>query len=131
MSKTCLASNATHLDIHLMFGRVPRLPVDILFKSALRDNSEVSFPQYIEELRKDLQEAIITAEKHASDEQRRQAKIYNRRVKGVEIETGDRVLVANKGERGRRKLADRWGDVVYTVVSSNPKTHTFEVRHPI
>lgn len=116
---------------YLMFGRVPRLPVDVLFKSALKDDCEVLFPQYVEDLKSDLHEAMVLAEKHASGEQRRQANIYNRRVKGVEIEPGDRVLLANKGERERKKLADRWGGVVYTVVNKNPRTHTFEVRDPI
>ena len=34
---------------YLMFGLVPCLPVDVLFKSALRDNGEASFPQYVVE----------------------------------------------------------------------------------
>lgn len=116
---------------YLMFGRVPRLPVDVLFKSVLRDDGEVSLPQYVKELKRDLQEAMELAERHATKEQKRQADNYNKRVRGVQIEQGDRVLVANKGERGRHKLADRWGDVVYTVESSNPKTHTFVIRDPI
>lgn len=52
-----IAPSMRLLDFHLsMFGRVPRLPVDAPFKS---DNSKVSFPQYIKELRKDLHEAMI------------------------------------------------------------------------
>lgn len=116
---------------YLMYGRVPRLPVDVLFKSALREDGDVSYPKYVEGLMKDLKEAMVFAEKHASSEQRRQAKIYNRRAKGAPIEPGDRVLLANKGERGRRKLADRWEDVVYTVVEGNPKTHTFKICNPV
>lgn len=76
---------------YLMFGRVPCLPVDVLFKSVLRDDEGTSLPQYIEELRDDLREAMELAEKHANEEQRRQADVYNRRVKGTEIESGDRV----------------------------------------
>lgn len=49
----------------------------------------------------------------------------------MEIVPGNRVLLANKVERNRRKLVDRWGDMVYAVVSSNPQTHTFEVRNPV
>lgn len=96
-----------------------------------RHDGEISFSQYVEELKKDLCEAMVLAEKRASDEQKCQAYIYNRTVKGVEIEPGDRALLANKGERGHKKLADRWGDMVYTVVNRNPRTHTFEVRDPI
>lgn len=84
-----------------MFGRVPCLPVDVLFESVLRDDSKISFPQFIKELRNYLHEAMIVAEKHTNDEQQWQANIYNKRFKGVEIEIGDRVLLANKAERAR------------------------------
>jgi len=41
---------------------------------------------------------------------------------------GDRVLVANKGERGKRKLADKWEDGVYTVVGANPNIHVYKIQ---
>lgn len=44
------------------------------------------------------------------------------------MEVGDRVLLANKGERGRRKLADRWEGHLYTVVEKQDNTHTFRIR---
>ena len=116
---------------YLMFGRVPRLPVDVLFKSALRDENVVSYPKYVEDLKQDLQEAMALVEEHTGEEQKRQARIYNRRTKGVPVEVGDRVLVANKGERGRRKLADRWENVVYTVLKSDPATHTAQIRNSV
>lgn len=43
------------------------------------------------------------------------------------MDVADRVLLANKGERGQRKLADRWGSHLYTVVEKHENTHTF--RH--
>ncbi len=38
------------------------------------------------------------------------------------------MLVANKGERGKRKLADKWDPVVYTVVDRNLQTHTYKLK---
>lgn len=116
---------------YLMFGRVPRLPVGVLFKSALSSDTAVSYPKFLEDLRRDLREAMVLAEKRTTDEQRRQANYYNRRIKGMSIELGDRVLLANKAERGRKKLADRWEDIVYTVIECNPKTHTYRIRNPV
>lgn len=55
--------------------------------------------------------------------------MYNRRVKGGPIDVGDRVLLANKGVRGKRKLADLWEDAVYTVVGLNADSHTFRIQH--
>ena len=40
---------------------------------------------------------------------------------------GDRVLIANKGERGKKKLADKWEPTVYTVKDSKPQTHIYKL----
>lgn len=42
----------------LMFGRVPRLPVDIMFGSALRNDDVQTYDEYVETLQKDLREAM-------------------------------------------------------------------------
>ncbi|KAI2666914.1 Retrovirus-related Pol polyprotein from transposon opus [Labeo rohita] len=66
--------------------------------------------------------------KHAVQEQNEQTKMYNRKIKGVHLNCGDRVLIANKGERGNWKLADRWESTVYTIVDRDPKTHIYRVK---
>ncbi|MGL4601957.1 MAG: hypothetical protein ACRCVE_10885, partial [Plesiomonas sp.] len=38
-------------------------------------------------------------------------------------------LLANKGERGRKKLADKWEATPYTVVALNPQCHTYRIRN--
>ena len=38
------------------------------------------------------------------------------------------MLIANKGERGRRKLADKWEPTLYVVINRNPQTHTYMVQ---
>lgn len=97
-----------YAPFYLMFGRVPRLPVDVLFKNILKDPEIGCYDSYVVSLTKDLQEAMAIAQGHVDKEQRRQAELYNRRVKGNLIATGDRVLVSNRRERGKRKTADRW-----------------------
>ncbi|KAJ8000995.1 hypothetical protein DPEC_G00186220 [Dallia pectoralis] len=67
---------------YLMYGRVPRLPVDILFINILRDPEVSSYDRYVVSLTKDLQEAMAFAQEHANKEQNRQAELYNRREKG-------------------------------------------------
>lgn len=37
-------------------------------------------------------------------------------------------MVAKKEERGRRKLADKWGDGVYTVVGVNPNIYVYKIQ---
>ena len=116
---------------YLMYGRVPRLPVDVLFKNILKDPEISSYDSYVVSLTKDLQEAMAIAQGHVDKEQGRQAELYNRRVKGKSISAGDRVLVSNKRERGKRKTADRWESTVYIVVSMNASSHTYRIRNPV
>uniref|UniRef100_A0A669C967 Gypsy retrotransposon integrase-like protein 1 n=1 Tax=Oreochromis niloticus TaxID=8128 RepID=A0A669C967_ORENI len=120
-----------YAPFYLMFGRVPRLPVDVLFKNILKDPEISCYDSYVVSLTKDLQEAMAIAQGHVDKEQRRQAELYNRRVKGNLIATGDRVLVSNRRERGKRKTADRWESTIYTVIGVNPATHTYVIKNPM
>lgn len=114
-----------------MYGRVPHLPVDILFKNILKDPEISSYDHYVVSLTKDLQEAMAIAQEHVNKGQNRQAEFYNRRVKGKLITVGDRILLSNKRERGKRTTADRWESTIYTVVDVNTSTNTYRIQHPV
>ncbi|XP_061569416.1 uncharacterized protein LOC133423270 [Cololabis saira] len=117
-----------YAPFHLMFGRVPRLPIDVMFKQVLHDPVVVDYGSYVTTLMSHLREAADIAQRHAIKEQDKQARGYNRRVKGTCLNVGDRVLLANKGERGKKKLADKWEPTVYTVVGCNPQTHIYKLE---
>lgn len=110
-----------------MFSRVPKLPVDVVFKSVLHDPIVTDFSSYSETLLSYLSEAAKIAQQHTVKEQEHQACQYNKKVKGVSLYVGARVLLANKGERGKKKLADKWEPAVYTVVDMNPKTQIYKI----
>lgn len=76
----------------------------------------------------DLQSAMTLAQKNAVVEQKHQSSQYNKRAKGLPLAVGDQVLVANKGCRGKRKLADKWEPIMYTVVASKPSIHVYKIR---
>lgn len=116
-----------YAPFYLMFGRVPRLPVDIVFKSVLRDPLVTDFSSYARTLLSYLAEGAKIAQQHANKAQEHQAHQYNRKAKGLALHIGDRVLLANKGERGKKKLADKWESAVYTVVETNPKSHIYKI----
>ncbi len=125
----CTAHETTGFaPFYLMFGRVPRLPVDLMFQSVLRDESICDYNDYVQSLIKDLQSAMVLAQKNSTAEQKHQSDQYNKRVKGLPLSVGDYVLVANKGCRGKRKLADKWEPTMYSIVSSNPSLHIYEIR---
>lgn len=88
----------------MMFGRTPKLPVDMMFDSVLLDDQVVDYDQYVQSFRDDLAQAMKLAQCSASKQQQKQANLYNKKLNGAPVNTGDRVLLANKGERGRRRL---------------------------
>ena len=114
----------------LMFGRTPRLPVDVLFENVMLHSETVNVHKYVQSLEKDLREAMVIAQEHTKRQQAKQAEYYDRRGKGHSLELGDRVLLANKGERGKKKLADRWEKVVYVVVGKRSDLNTYQIRNP-
>ncbi|CAF91604.1 unnamed protein product, partial [Tetraodon nigroviridis] len=113
---------------YLMFGRVPRLPVDLMFRNVLQDNTVCDYATYVKSLVDDLSSAMLQAQRSSTKEQKHQSDQYNKRAKGLPLCVGDQVLVANKGARGKRKLADKWEPVVYTVVASKPALHIYRIR---
>lgn len=56
--------------------------------------------------------------------------LYNKKVRSAPVEVDNCVLLVKKGERGKRKLADRWENIVYVVVEKNDDSHTFKIQNP-
>ncbi|KAI4904009.1 hypothetical protein NFI96_005422 [Prochilodus magdalenae] len=127
--QVALHESSGYAPFFLMYGRIPRLPVDVMFSNIERDNDIMDYDKYVKRMRDDLKEALNVAQVNTDISQQRQADLYNRKAKGCDIKEGDQVLLANKGERGRRKLADRWESTPYIVVSTDPRCHTFRIRN--
>lgn len=87
----------------------------------------IYYKTYAGKLMANLHEAIRIAQQHARKEQQHQAAGYNKRVHGTCLNANDRVLLANKAERGKRKLAYKWEPTIYTVMDRNPQTHIYKV----
>lgn len=115
---------------YLMFGRIPKLPVDVMFGSALRNEDVQTYDEYVKSLQKDLREAVHIAKSNTTDAQRKQAQGYNKRSKGAPLEVGDRVLLVNKKERGKGKLADVWDSAVHVVIWKDPSLPIYRVENP-
>ena len=100
-----------------MFGRRPRLPVDLLFPTVRRDENSRTTDEYIMSLYDKLKSALASARDTALLEAKRQKRLYDRKAGAVELHPGDKVLVKLDAFRGQwRKLKNRWGDALYTVV---------------
>ena len=118
-----IAYNATrslitgYLPYFLMFGRQPRLPIDLLFPTVRRDGNSRTTDEYVTSLYDKLKSALVSVRDTAILEAQRQKQHYDRKAGAVELHPGDKVLVKLDAFRGQwRKLKNWWGDTLYTVV---------------
>ena len=106
-----IAYNATWSQVtdyspyFLMFGRRPRLPVDLLFPTVNKREWTRTINEYVKALYEQLTECLQLAQESASKEAKRQKRLYDRKVGAMELRPGDRVLVHLDAFRGQcRKL---------------------------
>ena len=100
-----------------MFGRHPRLPIDIEFglhKPNCSDNSSKS--RYIQKLRRRLNYAFQKASKYSDQQAKKYKQGYDKSVKGPQLHENDLVLVKIVAHKGRHKLQDRWEPEEYVVI---------------
>lgn len=98
----------------LMFGRNPRLPIDLAF--GLHKDQRLPATQYVKDLRERLARAYELAADASKQSQANQKEYYDLRCRGASIQKGDRVLVKIVAHEGTHKLADTWEDSPYIVL---------------
>ena len=100
----------------LMFGRRPRILIDLLFPTA-RQAEVKGLDNYVTTLYEHLKEAVSKAKLTANKEARRYKRVYYRWAGAVELWPKDKVLVRLDTYRGqRRKLKNLWGSKLHMVV---------------
>ena len=111
----------------LMFGREPRLPIDVTF--GLRKDEIQPQSNYIKDLRNRLEQAYEIATKTSQEAKRKQKEGYDIRTRGGTIKKGDRVLVRIVAFDGKHKLADKWEEEPYIVLDQrNPDMPVYTVQ---
>ena len=126
----CTQNDSTGYSPHfLLYGRQPRLPVDLLF-SLVKAEGPTEYQSYVSKWKQCMQEAYRIAGANAKKRMDRGKKYYDQKAKNVVLEPGDRVLVRNLSERGGPgKLRSFWEDKVHIVVKRmNEKLPVYEVR---
>ena len=99
-----------------MFGRDPILPVDVAF-GINKTSSQKSLTKYIEDLRSRMKTAYQLARELAERSRTKQGKYYELNVRGVDLQQGDRVFVKVVAFEGKHKIADRWEEDPYVILS--------------
>ncbi|KAL3967235.1 hypothetical protein ACER0C_029268 [Sarotherodon galilaeus] len=128
------AYNCTRNDVtgfspyELMFGRQPRLPVDLAFGLPLAKEGSTSHTQYVEKLKSHLEESYKLAIENSEKVMKRNKDRFDKNVTASQLNVGDRVLVRNVRVRGKHKLADKWESSVYIVVKKAGNLPVYTVR---
>lgn len=115
----------------LIFGRVPRLPVDIMFGSAIGNDDVQTYDEYVENLQKDIREAMRIPQGNTREPREGKQRSTTRNPEPcVALEVGDYVLLVNKKEKGEKKVADVWDSVVHVVTWKDPTLHIYRAEDP-
>ena len=110
-------ASTTYSPYYLMFGRHPRLPIDVEFglpKSNSGDNSSKS--RYVQKLRRRLNYAFQKANKIANQQAHKYKASYDKSIRGPQLQEKDIVLVKIVAHKGRHKLQDKWEPEEYVVI---------------
>ena len=94
--------------LYLLFGRHPRLPIDLIF-GIDRTGNQGSHTQYAAQWQKAMSEAYELASKRANEVSDRAKQRYDHHVRISVLQPGDRVLVRNLSERGAQVNVTRTG----------------------
>ena len=120
---------------YLLFGRESRLPIDYIFGINLDDDGtscgKRRYDNFVEEWENSMKEAVDIAKRHVEAAHKWNEKSYNKKVRGVKVVVGDKVLLRNrsklpKGSKG--KLRSYWDDCIYTVLEVDENVPVLTVR---
>ena len=106
-----------------MFGRSPRLPIDLMF-NLNPEKEKRSHSEYVDTWEKAMREAYIIAQKNVKKKSAHGKRYHDKKVFGATLKIGDRVLVRNLSERGGTgKLRSFWEQKVHKVVMQRMKRY--------
>uniref|UniRef100_A0AAQ6ID30 Gypsy retrotransposon integrase-like protein 1 n=1 Tax=Anabas testudineus TaxID=64144 RepID=A0AAQ6ID30_ANATE len=135
LNKLTFAYNCTRTEVtgfspfYLLYGRSPRLPVDLMFNLPIEAGS-YSQRNYVERWKQGMQEAYAVARENSQKSAQRNKRIYDGKVRSSVLYPGDRVLARNMTPPGGTgKLRNHWEDSIHTVVRQlGENTPIYELR---
>ncbi|XP_068115048.1 uncharacterized protein [Hyperolius riggenbachi] len=122
LNKLVYAYNCTRCEVtgfspfYLLFGRSPRLPIDLLF-GLTSETGKPDHRAYMEKWKQEMQNAYEIVQENMKKSTERSKKHYDGRIRSSVLCPGDRVLVKNLTPRGGTgKLRSHWEENIHVVI---------------
>uniref|UniRef100_A0A8C6SV87 Gypsy retrotransposon integrase-like protein 1 n=1 Tax=Neogobius melanostomus TaxID=47308 RepID=A0A8C6SV87_9GOBI len=103
----------------LMFGREPRLPVDVLV-GVEETEPDLTVEEWVAEHQRSLNVAYETVQKRLESKREQREMKEHDQCMAADFEEGDLVYTRNHSVRGRNKIQDCWDPTPYQVVCPPP-----------
>ena len=103
----CTLSSVTGFSPYfLMFGRTPKIPLDVKMGVTLVDQGQESYQNYAKKLQAKLKWAYQKAQDKNKKESERPKRYYDQKMKCMSLKPEDLVLVHVKAPSGQHKIMD-------------------------
>ena len=101
---------------YLMFGREPKVPLDVTLGLPNPDMEAVIHERYVKQLQSRCKWSYGVAQSRIEKEVARQKRYYDLKVCCAPLRVGDVVVPRQKSFRGKAKIQDRWVSTLYEVI---------------
>ena len=126
----CIKHESTGFSPYLLlFGREPKLPIDVAFGIDKGDSNNQAYTEYVTDLQNRIKETFEVVNRNAAKAREKQKAYYDIKARAAKLEPGDRVLVEILAFDGKQKIADKWSEDVFIVIDQpNAEIPTYRVR---
>ena len=111
-----------------MFGRNPKLPLDIDLGIPTMEQEPISQQNYAQKLCSKLQLAYQKAQENNKKESEHHKRYYHQKMRCMRLEPDDLVMVRVRALTGDHKFADRWEDIPHQVIDQLGDQPVFKVQ---
>ena len=112
-----------------MFGRYPRLPIDLEYAATAKETASRTKKNYIQDLKERLETTRKIVKKHVDKAKAKQKKQYDTRSTPVKLCIEVRVQVKIVAFEGKHKIADKFEKETYHIVDQRrPEIPVFQLK---